>query len=302
MGEVAVKFLIGRKRGMMQRFTEDGQIVPLTVVQAGPCYVTRLRTPEKDGLRSIQIGFEECRPKVLSRPRLGELGVKRGSADGGHGKRGGRAGEAKAGEPKAGEAKAGEAKAGEGKAGETRETKSGRRRESAAAEVPRLGKAMRHLREVRLPETSAMPQDAAVGDVVKATSFEKNDIVDVIGTSKGRGFMGTIRAHHFNRGPASHGSMNIRQPGSIGSSADPSHVFKGTRMAKHLGAARCTAKNLRVYDVDGERDLLYIRGAVAGPTGALVVVRRAMTPPPPPKAMPAVKKASQKGGPQKAAK
>jgi len=262
MAEVAIPFLMGRKRGMTQRFADDGVIVPLTVVEAGPCFVTRTRTVEKDGYTAIQLGFEECRPKVLSKARLGELGVAR------DGKEGRKKGEA-----------------------------------SEAAAPARLGKAVRHLREARFDKlhVNVKPPEANVGDVVTVTSFAKNDWVDVVGTSKGRGFMGTIRAHHFNRGPASHGSMNVRQPGSVGSSADPSHTFRGTRMAKHLGAARSTSKNLRVYDVDAERNLLYIRGAVAGPTGGLVVVRRATTPPPPPKAMPAVKKASSKGGPEKKA-
>jgi len=249
MAQVALKFLIGRKRGMTQRFTEDGRVVPLTVVEAGPCTVTQIRSAEKDGYAAIQVGFEECRPKVLSRPVLGHLGVIKSES-----------------------AKAdGDAKA---------------------------GKALRVLREARIKD---MPT-ATVGDVATVAAFEKGELIDVEGISKGRGFMGTIRAHHFNRGPASHGSMNIRQPGSVGSSADPSHTFRGTRMALHLGAKKHTAKNLQVFDVDPNSNLIYIYGAVAGPTGGLVVVKRAKTPPPPRKAPPTVKKASQKGGPEKAKK
>jgi large subunit ribosomal protein L3 len=244
MAEAAVKFLIGRKRGMTQRFAEDGQIVPVTVVSAGPCHVTRIVSSKQNPKYfAVQLGYEECRTKVLSKPRRGELGLLKASE----------------------------------KAGE------------------KVGKSLRILREARV----AAAPEAKVGDTVSVGVFEKGELVDVIGTSKGRGFMGTIRAHHFNRGPASHGSMNVRQPGSVGSSADPSHTFRGTRMGTHLGAKRHTAKNLRVFDVDGEKNLLYIRGAVAGPTGGIVFVRRATTPPPVPKAQPAVKKASQKGGPEK---
>jgi large subunit ribosomal protein L3 len=239
---------------MTQRYTEDGRVVPVTVVSAGPCPVTRIVTSKQNpAYMAVQLGFEECRAKVLSKPRLGELGVVKGKAD---------------------------AKKKEG---------------AAAEETPRVGKPLRFLREARV---KTLPE-VRVGDTVTVGSFEKNEYVDVIGTSKGRGFMGTIRAHHFNRGPASHGSMNIRQPGSVGSSADPSHTFRGTRMGKHLGAKRATSKNLTVFDVDAEKNLLYIEGAVAGPTGGFVMVRKATTPPPAPKAQPAVKKASQKGGPEK---
>src|SRR5262245_1281320 len=265
MADVALKFLIGRKRGMTQRFTEDGRAVPLTVVSAGPCFVTRLRTQEKDGYAAIQLGFEECRPKLLSKPVLGELGVSRGGAS---------------------------------KKSKSAASKEAASKENGASETARIGKSLRVLREARFQELPS----ASVGDTVTVASFVKDDIVDVLGVTKGKGFQGTIRAHHFNRGPASHGSMNVRQPGSVGSSADPSHTFRGTRMALHLGADNHTAKNLRVYDVDAERNLLYIRGAVAGPTGALVVVKRAKTPPPAPKAPPVVKKSSQKGGPEKKAK
>ncbi len=273
MADLTLKFLIGRKRGMTQRFAEDGRIVPLTVVSAGPCFVTDVRTTDRNGYSAIQLGFEECRPVLLSKPVLGNLGVERTSPDG----------KGKKAKPREKDAAA---QAGAAPAGT-----------ADAAPTPRVGKPLRMLREARVADV----QDAKVGDRVTVASFEKGDIIDVIGTSKGRGFMGTIRAHHFSRGPKSHGSMNVRQPGSVGSSADPSHTFRGTRMAKHLGAARSTAKNLRVFDVDPDANLLYIRGAVAGPTGGVVVVTRAKTPPPAPKAQPASKKV-QKGGPVKARK
>lgn len=256
MAEIALKYILGRKRGMTQRYMDDGRVVPVTVVAAGPCVITQLRSSvQNPEYFAVQLGFEECRAKVLSKPVLGELGVVKGrnAAPAGAGSE----------EPR-----------------------------------PRAGKALRFLREARVKK---LPE-ANVGDTVSVGAFSKGDLVDIIGTSKGRGFMGTIRAHHFNRGPASHGSMNIRQPGSVGSSADPSHTFRGTRMALHLGAKRSTSKNIRVFDVDAEKNLIYLNGPVAGPTGGFVIVRAATTPPPPPKAQPAVKKASQKGGPEKAKK
>jgi large subunit ribosomal protein L3 len=249
MAELALKYILGRKRGMTQRYKEDGTVVPVTVVAAGPCFVTQLRKSKQNpAYAAVQLGFEECRTKVLSKPVQGELGVAKKSGDA-----------------------------------------------PAEGSAPRVGKALRFLREARV---KTMPE-AAVGDVVTVGSFEKGELVDIVGTSKGKGFMGTIRAHHFNRGPASHGSMNIRQPGSVGSSADPSHTFRGTRMALHMGAKRSTSKNIRVFDVDKEKNLIYLNGPVAGPTGGFVVVRAATTPPPAPKAQPLVKKASQKGGPAK---
>lgn len=248
MAELALKYILGRKRGMTQRYTEDGIVVPVTVVAAGPCYVTGLRkSKQNEKYAAVQLGYEECRPKVLSQPVLGELGVAKNGV------------------------------------------------EAKKSEKPRVGKALRFMREARVKQ---LPE-ANIGDVVTVASFTKGELVDIIGTSKGKGFMGTIRAHHFSRGPASHGSMNIRQPGSVGSSADPSHTFRGTRMGKHMGAIRSTSKNIKVHDVDAEKHLIYLNGPVAGPTGGFVMVRAATTPPPPRKAQPAVKKASQKGGPAK---
>ncbi|MFN0206430.1 MAG: large ribosomal subunit protein uL3 [Planctomycetota bacterium] len=253
MAELALKYILGRKRGMTQRYTEDGIVVPVTVVDAGPCYVLALRkSKQNEKYAAIQLGYEECRPKVLSRPVLGELGVAKNGA------------EAKKSDPN-------------------------------KTEKARVGKSLRFIREARVKQ---LPE-ANIGDTVTVASFVKGELVDIIGTSKGKGFMGTIRAHHFSRGPASHGSMNIRQPGSVGSSADPSHTFRGTRMGKHLGAVRSTSKNIKVHDVDAEKNLIYLNGPVAGPTGGFVMLRAATSPPPVPKAQPAVKKASQKGGPVK---
>jgi len=131
----------------------------------------------------------------------------------------------------------------------------------------------RFLREERL----AQPASLAVGDTLTVDVFQVGDVVDVVGTTKGRGFAGTIKRHGFRRGPKTHGSMNYRRPGSIGCSAYPSRVFKGKRMSGHFGAERQTVKNLEVLRVDGERGLLFVKGAVPGPQGGFVQVRTART-------------------------
>lgn len=129
----------------------------------------------------------------------------------------------------------------------------------------------RILRELRLSDAP----EASVGDQVKADIFADGDKIDVVGKSKGRGFAGTIKRHRFNRGPESHGSMNVRAPGSIGQSAYPSRVIKGTRSSGHMGDARVTVQNLTVAKVDVENNILMVRGAVPGPNGGLVIVKKA---------------------------
>ncbi len=208
------KFLLARKKGMTQIFREDGTVVPVTVLEAGPCTVTGLRTRDRDGYEAVQIGFLPARAKHVRKPQ--------------------RVAAEKAGVP-----------------------------------------AFRVLREFRTDSTEGFE----LGQELKADLFEANERVDVIGTSKGRGFAGTIKAHGFRRGPETHGSMNVRQPGSIGCSAYPGRVFKGTRMAKHFGAARRTVKNLTVEQVDAERGLILVRGGVPGPPEGLVLIQNAKTPP-----------------------
>ncbi len=131
----------------------------------------------------------------------------------------------------------------------------------------------RFLRESRLEK----PAEQAVGDVLRCDIFKVGQVVDVIGTAKGRGFAGTIRRHSFQRGPKTHGSMNYRQPGSIGASAHPSRVFKGKRMGGHMGADRRTAKNIKIVRIDEERNLLFLRGSIPGPTGGFLQIQSAKT-------------------------
>jgi large subunit ribosomal protein L3 len=207
-----VPAIIGRKLGMTQVFTEDGTVVPVTVVEAGPCPVTAIRDPERDGYAAVQLAFGAVANEAkLSKAELGHL-----------------------------------KKAGAG--------------------------AMRHLVEFRDADLSG-EEDPKVGDTVTVESFEPGQKVKVSGTGIGKGFAGTIRRHNFSRGPVSHGSHNVRAPGSIGASADPSRVFKGTRMPGRMGGGRVTQRGLEVVEVDPERNLLLIRGSVPGSRNSVVEVR-----------------------------
>ena len=192
---------------MTQVFDGDGNLIPVTVIQAGPCAVTQVRTVATDGYEAVQIAFEDCRDKQLTKPELGHLkkaGLK-------HGKR--------------------------------------------------------HLVELR------GAADLKVGDTVTVEAFDEGQTVSVTGVSKGKGFQGTVKRHNFARGPESHGSHNVRAPGSIGASAYPSRVFKGMRMSGHMGDEQVTQAGLRVVRRDAENNLLLVRGAVPGAKNSVVVVR-----------------------------
>jgi large subunit ribosomal protein L3 len=202
--------LIGKKVGMTQIIQADGTVVPVTVVQAGPCVVVQKKTVDKDGYEAIQLGFVEfIKPKRVTKGMTGHF------------------------------------------------------KKAGAAPV-------RVLREMRV-EGEDSPK---AGDKVLCDIFTAQERVHVIGTSKGRGFAGLIKRHHFRGGRASHGSMFHRAPGSIGASAFPSRVIKGMRMAGHLGNARVTVRNMRVERVDQENNLLYLRGAVPGPAGGYIVLEK----------------------------
>jgi large subunit ribosomal protein L3 len=199
--------IIGKKLGMTQVFDEDGNVIPVTVIQAGPCPVTQVRTVDKDGYEAVQLAFEECKDKHISKPELGHLkkaGLKHG---------------------------------------------------------------LRHLAEFQ------GIGEFKIGDTVTVEQFEDGQMVSVSGVSKGKGFQGTVRRHNFGRGPESHGSHNIRQPGSIGASAYPSRVFKGMRMSGHMGARQVTQLGLRIVRRDLENNLLLIKGAVPGARNSVVIVK-----------------------------
>jgi large subunit ribosomal protein L3 len=205
--------ILGKKIGMTQVFRADGQVVPVTVLKAGPCVVVQRKTPATDGYDAVQLGFMEYAKKSgVSKPAAGHL--KKSGAEG-----------------------------------------------------------VKFMREFRLEEGAN--GDLKAGDRVLVDEFKPKDKVDVIGVSKGKGFGSLIKRHNFRGGPESHGSMFHRAPGSIGGSSFPSRVFPGMKMAGQLGMARVTVRNLEVVEVDAEENVLLVKGAVPGPTGGYVMVRRA---------------------------
>lgn len=218
-----MKGLIGRKLGMTQVFTGNGEAVPVTVIEAGPCYVTQVRTAQKDGYSAIQLGFEPAKKaNKLSKGERGHLGLL--------------------------------------KVDEKHKT-----RKTLTAEVP----AVKQLRELRVkPE-----EDYAEGQKLTVELFQLGERVDVVGTSKGRGFAGNVKRHHFMGGPRTHGqSDRQRTSGSVGSGTTPGKVHKNKRMAGHMGVDRVTTQNLQVVLIDAERNLIGVKGPVPGANGGLVMV------------------------------
>jgi len=209
-----VNGLIGKKLGMTQVFAADGKVVPVTVLQVGPCLVTQIKTKNKDGYSAVQLGYVE--PTSIKRVRNPLLG---------HFKK---------------------------------------------ANVPPL----RFLREFPVQDEN---NELQLGHRFKVDLFSPKEKVDVIGISKGKGFAGVIKRHHFRGGAASHGSMFHRAPGSIGGSSYPSRVFPGMRAAGHMGNHRVTVRNLTIVEIDEENNIMLVDGAVPGATGSYIVVRKAKT-------------------------
>ncbi|HET9257549.1 MAG TPA: 50S ribosomal protein L3 [Pseudonocardiaceae bacterium] len=206
-----VKGILGTKLGMTQVFDENNRIVPVTVVAAGPCVVTRIRTPEADGYPAVQLAYGAIDPRKVTKPVAGHF--------------------------------------------------------AAAGVTPR-----RHLVELRTADAA----NYEVGQELTAGVFAAGAVVDVVGTSKGKGTAGVMKRHGFGGLGASHGTQRKhRSPGSIGGCATPSRVFRGTRMAGRMGNVRVTTQNLTVHRVDGESGLLLIKGALPGPKGGLVLVKTA---------------------------
>jgi len=220
-----MKGLLGIKLGMSQVIADNGVVTPVTIIQAGPCYVTQVKVADAaDGYDAVQMGFQEVKSKRLTKGQLGHLGLVKPS------------------------------------------TKHPRRKRSL--NVPSL----RYLREFRT-KTAATYK---AGQVLTVSQFEIGDAVDVIGQTKGKGFAGVVKRHGFRGGPKTHGqSDRHRAPGSIGATSSIGHVFKGTRMAGHMGNARYTAQNLKVMRIDSELNLIAVRGPVPGPKGRLVIIQDA---------------------------
>jgi large subunit ribosomal protein L3 len=199
--------ILAKKLGMTQLFQEDGSVARVTVLEAGPCHVTAIRTAERDGYDAVQLAFGATKAKALSKGELGHL---------------------------------------------------------KKADAPPL----RHLVEFRDAQG-----ELNVGDSVTVDVFEAGQRVKVSGVSKGKGFQGTIKRHNFSRGPASHGSHNVRAPGSIGASAYPARVFKGIRGPGQMGNKRVTQKGLEIVEIRAGENLLLVRGSVPGPRNGYVEVR-----------------------------
>ena len=206
------KAILGKKIGMTQIFDENGKVIPVTVIEAGPCVVSQKKSVETDGYDAVQIGFGDARPKLVNKPMKGHF--------------------------------------------------------DKSNVAPK-----KVLKECRFEDVSAFN----VGDIIKSDIFAAGEKVDVIGTSKGKGYAGVIKRWNFRRLKETHGSGPVvRKGGSIGACSDPSRVFKGKKMSGHLGAERVTVQNLAVVKVDVENNLIAIKGAVPGPKGGIVFIRNSV--------------------------
>lgn len=205
-----MKGILGKKLGMTQIFTEAGNVVPVTVVEAGPVVVTQIKTTEKEGYNAVQVGFADAKEKSLNKPQKGHL---------------------------------------------------------AAANVLK-----KHLKEFRMDSV----EEFTVGQEMKADIFTAGEMIDVTGTSKGKGFQGPIKRHGQSRGPESHGSRYHRRPGSMGACSFPGRVFKNKKLAGHMGSVTVTVQNLEVVRVDADKNLILVKGAIPGAKGSVVTIKEAV--------------------------
>jgi large subunit ribosomal protein L3 len=208
--------ILGKKLGMTQIFREDGEVIPVTVIEAGPCPVTAIRKPDRDGYSAIQLAFDEVKESRLSKAELGHL-------------------------------------------------------KKADAEPMRV---VVEFRDATIDGgEEGEDGEVSLGQQVTVKNFEAGQKVKVAGITIGKGFQGTVKRHNFGRGPVSHGSHNVRAPGSIGASAYPARVFKGMRLPGQMGNKRATQKGLEIADIDAERNLLLIKGSVPGSRNSIVEIR-----------------------------
>ena len=203
--------IIGKKVGMTQVFKEDGTVVPVTVVQAGPCVIVQKKSKETDGYVALKVGYEDVRESLKNKPEKGQF-------------------------------------------------------EKAGVLVKR------HLKEFRLDDASAYE----VGQEIKVDIFETGEMIDVTGTSKGKGFQGVIARHGYHRGPMSHGSHHHRSPGAMSACASPGRVFRGKKLTGHGGTLTTTIQNLEVVKVDAENNILLVKGAIPGAKGGYITVKRSV--------------------------
>ena len=203
--------LLGKKVGMTQIFTEEGNVIPVTVIEAGPMVITQIKNVENDGYNAVQVGFGDAKEKSLNKPQKGQF-------------------------------------------------------EKAGVSFKK------HLREFRVENSS----EYTVGQEISADMFATGQKVDVTGISKGKGFQGVIKRHGQSRGPETHGSRYHRRPGSMGACATPGRVFKGKKLAGHMGVDKVTIQNLEVVRVDAEKNLVLVKGAIPGPKRSLVTIKKAV--------------------------
>ena len=268
--------LLGRKVGMTQIFSPTGSAFPVTVIEAGPCVVTQVKTASHDGYEAIQLGFGKAKTKNTPRPELGHLGHQLEPTPAQRRRRQQAAAKArqearskKAATPAAEQATETEAEVAEGAGTGTAKQQPAR----ASGTARRSGAALGPFAVLR--EVHAVGELPALGDQFYADMFALGERVDVIGTSKGKGFAGVMKRHGFRGGPRTHGqSDRARAPGSIGPGTTPGRVFKGTRMAGRMGGDRVTVKSLEVIQADRERNLLVVKGSVPGANGSIVMVRK----------------------------
>ncbi|WP_376794361.1 50S ribosomal protein L3 [Thermogemmatispora sp.] len=268
--------LLGRKVGMTQVFGPDGNAIPVTVIEAGPCIVTQIKTTARDGYEAVQIGFEPLPVKRATRPLLGHLGhrlpllrAQRRRLQQYQQEQRAKARSQEEGAESGSGAQASEEKKPDKQIQKLLALQENRQRRPG----PELGP-FRVLREVKLQDGVA-PDKLELGARFDVSLFKVGEFVDVIGTSKGKGFQGGVKRHGFAGGPKTHGqSDRHRAPGSIGSGTTPGRVLKGLRMAGHMGNARVTVKRLRVIQADPERNLLVVKGSVPGANGGLLMIRK----------------------------
>ncbi len=268
--------LLGRKVGMTQVFGENGTAIPVTVIEAGPCIITQIKTTARDGYEAVQIGFEQARLKSATRPELGHLGHSLPLLKA----------QRKRLQTYQQQQRGKKVKGEEAEEKEQTETASAESKKDKQIEKllkvqqnrqrrpgPELGP-FRVLREVALQEGAAL-ENLELGSKIDASLFVAGESVDIVGTSKGKGFQGGVKRHGFRGGPKTHGqSDRTRAPGSIGSGTTPGRVLKGTRMAGRMGNERVTAKKLEVIQADPERNLLVVKGSVPGANGGLLMIKK----------------------------
>jgi large subunit ribosomal protein L3 len=255
--------LLGRKVGMTQVFGPNGTVIPVTVIEAGPCVVTQIKTVAQDGYEAVQIGFEQATLKSTTRPELGHLGHKLPLLKAQRKRLQEYQQKQKKSSDEENEAKPDKQVARLLQVQENRQRRPG----------PELGP-FKVLREVGL-QTGASAEGLELGKTFDASLFSAGEAVDIVGTSKGKGFQGGVKRHGFGGGPKTHGqSDRTRAPGSIGSGTTPGRVLKGTRMAGHMGNERVTLKKLQVVQADPERNLLLVKGSVPGANGGLLLIKK----------------------------